>query len=110
VTEACANVVHHAYPGGQGDFLCECQATAGEILIRVSDWGIGTDQPSAKPGLGLGIPLIERLSDYVTQTHSHGVTLVEMHFARFGVPGEPCNPGSTGRPIVPALDRIRSDR
>jgi anti-sigma regulatory factor (Ser/Thr protein kinase) len=110
VTEACANVVRHAYPGGQGDVLCECEATADEILIRVSDWGIGSDQPSVQPGLGLGIPLIERLSDYATQTHSHGVTLVQMRFARSGVLAEPCSPDSAGRPIVPAVHGGRSDR
>jgi anti-sigma regulatory factor (Ser/Thr protein kinase) len=111
VTEACANVVRHAYPGGQGDVLCECEATDDEILIRVSDWGIGSDQPWAQPGLGLGIALIERLSDYATQTHSHAVTPVEMRFARSGVLAEACNPDSTGRgPIVLALHRGRADR
>ena len=70
VTEACANVVRHAYPGGHGDVLCECEATDDEIVIRVSDWGMGSDQPSAQQGLGLGIPLIERLSDHATQTRA----------------------------------------
>lgn len=111
VTEACANVVRHAYPGGHGDVLCECEATDDEIVIRVSDWGMGRDQPSAQQGLGLGIPLIERLSDHATQTRSQGVTLVEMRFARSGVPAEPSKPDSTGRrPIVPALHRGRFDR
>jgi anti-sigma regulatory factor (Ser/Thr protein kinase) len=96
VTEACANVVRHAYPGGHGDVLCECEATDDEIVIRVSDWGMGSDQPSAQQGLGLGIPLIERLSDHATQTRSQGVTLVEMRFARSGVPAEPFKPDSTG--------------
>ena len=84
VTEACANVVRHAYPIGHGDVLCECEATDDEIVIRVSDWGVGSNQPSAQPGLGLGIPLIERLSDHATQSNCSGVTLVEMHFARSG--------------------------
>jgi len=111
VTEACANVVRHAYPGGQGDVLCECEATDDEIVIRVSDWGMGSDQPSAQPGLGLGLPLIERLSDYATQAHSLGVTVMEMRFARSGSLAEPCNPDSTGRgPIVPALHGGRFDR
>ncbi len=80
-------------------------------MIRVSDWGRGSDQPSAQQGLGLGIPLIERLSDHATQTHSQGVTLVEMRFARSGVPAEPFKPDSTGRrPIVPALHGGRFDR
>jgi serine/threonine-protein kinase RsbW len=86
VTEACTNVVRHAYPGGHGDVLCECEATRDEIVIRVSDWGIGTDQRSAQPSLGLGIPLIERLSDHATRSHSQGGTLVEMHFARSSQP------------------------
>jgi serine/threonine-protein kinase RsbW len=82
VTEACANVVRHAYPDGEGDVLCECEATADEIVVRVCDWGVGSDQPSAKPGLGLGIQLIERLSDHASHRHSAGMTLVEMRFAR----------------------------
>lgn len=84
VTEACANVVRHAYPDDLGDVQCECEATDHEIVIRVSDWGIGSDQPSTQPGLGLGIPLIQRLSDHTTQSHRHGLTLVEMRFARPG--------------------------
>jgi len=84
LTEACANVVRHAYPGAPGDVLCECEVTEHEVVIRVSDWGVGWDQPSAHPGLGLGIPLIERLSDHATQTHSQGITLMEMRFARRG--------------------------
>lgn len=85
VTEACANVVRHAYPDHVGDVQCECEATDHEIVIRVSDWGMGSNQPSAQPGLGLGIPLIQRLSDHTTQSHRHGLTLVEMRFARSGV-------------------------
>jgi serine/threonine-protein kinase RsbW len=84
VTEACANVVRHAYPDAPGDVLCECEATEDEVVIRVSDWGVGWDRPSAQPGLGLGIPLIERLSDHATHSHSQGITLVEMRFARRG--------------------------
>jgi anti-sigma regulatory factor (Ser/Thr protein kinase) len=82
VTEACGNVVRHAYPDGHGDVLCECEATDEEIMIRVSDWGIGTDHPSAQPGLGLGIPLIEQVSDQTAQSHSHGVTMRDMRFTR----------------------------
>ena len=92
MTEACGNVVRHAYPGGHGDVLCECQATDDEIVIRVSDWGVGSDRASAQAGLGLGLPLIERLSDHVTQSHNAGVTLVEMRFARVGAPATQSSP------------------
>ena len=77
-----------AYPGGLGDVQRECEATDDEIVIRVSDWGIGIDQASAQPGLGLGILLIERLSDHVTHSHSQGITVVEMRFNRSGAAAE----------------------
>jgi anti-sigma regulatory factor (Ser/Thr protein kinase) len=82
VTEACANVVRHAYPGGRGDVLCECEATEDEIVISVVDWGRGGDRPSTQPGLGLGMLVIERLSDHVRYTRSGSGTLVEMRFDR----------------------------
>ena len=82
VTEACGNVVRHAYRGVHGDVLCRCEATDDEIVISVCDWGVGSEQPSLQPGLGLGIPLIERLSDHTTQRRAGGVTLVEMRFDR----------------------------
>ncbi len=111
VTEACGNVVRHAYPGGHGDLLCECEATDDEIVIRVSDWGVGCDQPSAQPGLGLGILLIERLSDHATQSHRNGVTLVNMRFARSGARAESFDLQPTSRgTIVPALQRGRVER
>ena len=82
VTEACGNVVRHAYPGGYGDVLCECEATDDEIVIGVSDWGLGCDQPSRQPGLGLGMLVIQRLSDHATHSRADGITLVDMRFDR----------------------------
>jgi serine/threonine-protein kinase RsbW len=101
VTEACTNVVRHAYPAGQGDVFCECQATACEIVISVSDWGCGSDQRSARPGLGFGMPLIRRLSDHATQRRIDGVTRLEMRFDRT------CEPAPV-RSAVRPLGRVLS--
>lgn len=68
VTEACTNVVLHAYPDGAGD--CEVRAWAAddELRIAVRDHGRGIDSraPSSSPGLGLGVPLMLTLGDEVS--------------------------------------------
>jgi anti-sigma regulatory factor (Ser/Thr protein kinase) len=99
VTEACANVVRHAYPGGRGDVLCECEATEDEIVISVVDWGRVGDRPSTQPGLGIGVLVIERLADHVRYSRTGGGTLVEMRFdrpARLTKPAVPPQVGSRG--------------
>jgi anti-sigma regulatory factor (Ser/Thr protein kinase) len=82
VTEACTNVVCHAYPDTHGDVLFEAEATPDEIVIRIADRGCPADHPSAQPGLGLGIRLIDRLADHTTRTHINGVKRLEIRFNR----------------------------
>jgi serine/threonine-protein kinase RsbW len=67
VSEACTNVVVHAYEDSDG--LLEVDMMAGEagLTIRVRDYGSGI-QPQVHrsrevPALGLGLPLIAALSD-----------------------------------------------
>jgi serine/threonine-protein kinase RsbW len=66
VTEACTNVVIHAYPDGQEGAL-EVLATIRdeklEVVIRDEGPGIGPRPGS--PGLGLGLPLIASLTESV---------------------------------------------
>lgn len=83
VTEACTNVVVHAYPDGEEGPL-EVQATlAGEeILIVVRDEGDGIVPRPDSPGLGLGLPLIASLAEAVQlgrDEHEH--TEVRMTFS-----------------------------
>jgi serine/threonine-protein kinase RsbW len=67
VTEACNNVVIHAYPGDDAGVMeVEADATDGSTVdVRVRDYGGGL-QPTAVPpeqrSLGLGLPLIAALS------------------------------------------------
>src|SRR5207248_4922881 len=50
VTEACANVVCHAYPDGSGDLRCEARIVADEVVIVVTDWGCGVNAANGQPG------------------------------------------------------------
>ena len=85
VTEACTNVVVHAYDEEAGQL--EVQMLAGEydLTIVVRDRGSGIQpRPSraGSPALGLGLPLIAALSDTFELRGSAGQgTEVRMTFA-----------------------------
>jgi serine/threonine-protein kinase RsbW len=65
VTEACNNVVVHAYAGEAGPMIVTAASGESEVEVTISDHGRGF-QPRAGNGeasLGLGLPLIAALSD-----------------------------------------------
>jgi serine/threonine-protein kinase RsbW len=65
VSEACNNVVLHAYEGEPGPLEVVAEPRSGELEVQVSDQGKGF-RPRANEGessLGLGLPLIAALSD-----------------------------------------------
>jgi serine/threonine-protein kinase RsbW len=84
VTEACTNVVVHAY---DDEGMIEVEMLAGEdgLTIVVRDHGTGIQPRPARSGaaaLGLGLPLIAALSDAFELRGSAGVgTEVRMTFA-----------------------------
>jgi serine/threonine-protein kinase RsbW len=66
VTEACNNVVLHAYPDSEGILEVDASPDDQRVAIVVRDEGSGMQprpvQPE-EPSLGLGLPLIAALSD-----------------------------------------------
>jgi serine/threonine-protein kinase RsbW len=88
VTEACTNVVMHAYPDGQeGPLEVEAGFGRGSLTVKVLDRGPGIVPRPDSPGLGLGLPLIASLAESVElgrDEHDH--TEVQMVF---GVPRDP---------------------
>jgi serine/threonine-protein kinase RsbW len=66
VTEACNNVVLHAYPEAEGTLEVDANPNGDWVTIVVRDHGGGMQPKSVqpdKPSLGLGLPLIAALSD-----------------------------------------------
>lgn len=91
VTEACTNVVVHAYPNGDGPMSVSAGLSDGALTVVVSDEGRGILPRPDSPGLGLGLPLIATLaSSLELGTNDDEHTEVRMVFEIDGVPsGEP---------------------
>jgi anti-sigma regulatory factor (Ser/Thr protein kinase) len=107
VTEACTNVVVHAYGETAGSLVVEMVADDESVTVVVRDSGSGI-RPRAtrneQSALGLGLPLIAALSDAFEVRGSPGMgTEVRMTF-RFERESDPADdnpitgaPGADGR-------------
>lgn len=85
-TEACTNVVLHAYDGDSPSahmFDVRAHLEPGVLLLSVSDQGRGIGAPSTNRGLGLGLRLALQLAGGVhTRDGSGGLgTRLTMRFA-----------------------------
>jgi len=113
VTEACNNVVVHAYEGGEGPLEIELYASSGPIEIVVRDHGTGI-QPRIRPengvASGIGLLVIQALVDSVefkgavpgsAETGGPHGTEVRMTFAASATGAlEPCEQSGSGAPGV----------
>lgn len=90
VTEACTNVVVHAYPEGEeGPLEVRAERIDGELEIAVRDQGRGILPRHDSPGLGLGLPLIASLAENVQLGHDPNEhTEVRMTFVLNGRTGQ----------------------
>jgi serine/threonine-protein kinase RsbW len=70
VTEACTNVVRHAYHDGEpGPIDVVIRPNGDELELIVSDEGAGIGPSPDLAGPGLGLPLIAALADHVEIEH-----------------------------------------
>jgi anti-sigma regulatory factor (Ser/Thr protein kinase) len=83
ITEACTNVVRHAYPDEPGrlDVVAVAEAS-GQLTVFVSDEGAGIRPHPHPDGGGLGLPLMAAVAREfeIDGTREHG-TQVRMSFA-----------------------------
>jgi serine/threonine-protein kinase RsbW len=63
VTEACTNVVVHAYPEAEGPMGLRASIDDRRLYLVVTDRGRGIVPRPDSPGLGLGLPLIATLAE-----------------------------------------------
>ena len=92
VTEACNNVILHAYAGGPGPFSVDLRAEPAGVRVKVRDHGGGIRQslPDSE-GLKVGLALMSALADRSEFTNAaDGGTEVRLSFR------SPTNP--TGEP------------
>jgi len=84
VTEACTNVVRHAYPAGRPGAVEISIVPQDELVtVVVADHGRGIGSSSDTTGPGLGLPLIAAIADEVElQPVPGGGSRVAMTFAR----------------------------
>jgi len=84
VTEACTNVVRHAYPQEvAGPVEITIRPTEDAVSVVVADHGRGIGSSSDTNGPGLGLPLIAAIADEVElQPVPGGGSRVAMTFAR----------------------------
>ena len=82
VSEACANVVVHAYATQAGGLLAlELSHLPGQLEVVVRESGRGMAPRSDSPGLGVGLPLIASLAAALELTNPpEGGTEVRMRF------------------------------
>lgn len=71
VSEACSNVVLHAYVDQQADGTLEVSVhqAGADLVVTVSDDGRGMVPRLDSPGLGMGLPLLTSVCDGVEFLH-----------------------------------------
>jgi anti-sigma regulatory factor (Ser/Thr protein kinase) len=87
-TEAITNAVRHAYPGSPGPVTLTVKQSADQLLVIVTDEGIGarssTACRSSERGMGMGLPLLHELCTVARVEPRSSGTVVTMGFARLG--------------------------
>jgi anti-sigma regulatory factor (Ser/Thr protein kinase) len=80
-SEALTNAVVHAYRGEPGTIQVTAAVVSQELWVLIADEGCGMQPGTDRPGLGLGLALIARLTDdFAIVPRSIGGIEVRMRF------------------------------
>ena len=82
VSEACTNVILHAYRDADdaGRLHVSVAADGNEMRVVVCDHGVGFKPRTDSPGLGLGMPLMAQLTEALDVEQHEGVNRLSMLF------------------------------
>ncbi len=112
VTEACNNVVQHAYGGEEGPLDVVVELALDAVTVVVRDWGVGILAPHGGTGMGfdtgpgIGLTAIHELTHCLgVRRPADGGTEVAMEFATLGA--RPPQPSGVSElelpPITPTV-------
>jgi serine/threonine-protein kinase RsbW len=120
VTEACNNVVQHAYNGEEGPLDVVVELARDAVTVVVRDWGVGIPAPpdgtaldTSPPGIGLteldtgpgiGLTAIQALTHRLgVRRPADGGTEIAMEFATLGSrPPQPLGEPDLALPAIPS--------
>jgi anti-sigma regulatory factor (Ser/Thr protein kinase) len=85
VSEAATNAVVHAYKEEEGTLGVRAHVDGGDLIVVVSDTGLGLAPRHDSPGLGLGMPLMATVTTSFSIVSTGSGTEVHMTFA---LPGD----------------------
>jgi serine/threonine-protein kinase RsbW len=110
VTEACNNVVQHAYDGEDGPLDVVVEPAPGAVAVVVRDWGVGLPTPrdgtpldSGPAGPGIGLTAIHALTHRLAvRRPADGGTEVAMEFAT--PRARPPQPTAAPETTLPAVE------
>jgi len=87
VTEACTNVVRHAYDDYEGLIDVHVRPLSDRLEVTVADTGRGIAASTDREGPGFGLPMIATLADRLEIDRTvHAGSRVAMSFNRVRVP------------------------
>jgi serine/threonine-protein kinase RsbW len=109
VTEACNNVVQHAYAGEEGPLDVVVEPAPDAVTVVVRDWGVGIPTPHGgtgtaahEAGPGIGLTAIHTLTQRLDlRRPAGGGTEVRMEFATLGA--RPPRPHAMPAAALPAI-------
>jgi serine/threonine-protein kinase RsbW/stage II sporulation protein AB (anti-sigma F factor) len=81
VSEAATNAVVHAYREAEGTLVVHARVAGHDLIVVVSDSGLGLAPRPDSPGLGLGMPLMATVTSSFRIESKGSGTEVHMTFA-----------------------------
>jgi anti-sigma regulatory factor (Ser/Thr protein kinase) len=109
ISEACNNVVVHAYDDEIGPMVVTLEITADGFEVVVCDYGSGIQRvAAAEERMGVGLAVISALADRAEfDRNPDGGTVVRMLFSRGGL--RPRNPPRDASALVAAPPELNGD-